>query len=267
MEGIILGIVVLISAVSASSVIYPCPETGIARLPHATSCTRYIQCISGIPVVRHCAEGLRFSTINDRCRTPDVAGCGHDEFLCPLFDDPENLVYLSDNENCSIYFLCHNGVPERFECDPGLQWNIRDQKCDFPDRANCRLVNIDCPESGFTVVPHPYNCDRFFRCVNGRSYEARCPDEMSFDVIRGECYDRNSAKCFEPSPPVSTTPNPPLNTTAPTPPINTTPETTTVNTTPTPPLNTTPTPRPTPPVSTTPQYKGNVESFIWDSEH
>ncbi|XP_055685508.1 protein obstructor-E-like [Lutzomyia longipalpis] len=233
MAGIFLAIVLLISAVGATTVIYPCPELGLARLPHATSCTKYVQCISGIHVIHECAEGLRYSSFNNRCRLPNLAGCGHDEFLCPLFHDPENLVYLADNDDCAVYYLCYNGVPQRFDCDEGLHWNVRDRKCDFPERANCRLVNINCPDSGFQVVPHPHNCERFFRCVSGQQFEARCPDGMLFDAIRNECYDRNYATCFLPSPPVNTTPTPPINTT-PTPPVNTTP---------------------TPPVSTTPQVK------------
>ncbi|GAB0098654.1 uncharacterized protein DMENIID0001_144230 [Sergentomyia squamirostris] len=241
MKGLILGIIIcIIGATSASSVIYPCPPEGLPRLRHATSCTKYIQCISGIPVVRHCAEGLRFNAATGKCRVPNLAMCQHDEFLCPVFDDPHNSVYLPDNNDCSIYYLCHNGVPRRFDCDEGLQWNSRNQTCDFPDRANCSPLNIECPQDDFQTIPHPRECNRFFRCIMGQHFEARCPDGTLFDVIRGECYNAEHALCFMPTPPVSTTPAP---VTTPTPPLNTTPG---------------PTTTPTPPVNTTPALKGNV---------
>ncbi|XP_059622360.1 peritrophin-1-like [Phlebotomus argentipes] len=221
MKGLLLGTLFVIGA-SASSVIYPCPDIGLMRFAHATSCTKYVQCIAGVPVIRECAEGLRYNRFTNQCRLPNLAICNHDEFLCPLFDDPNNLIYLSHNTDCSVYFLCDRGVPRRFECDTGLHWNIRNNTCDFPERANCRHVNIDCPEDDVTMVPHPHHCDRFFRCVLGEPHEARCPDEKYFDAILGQCYDRNYATCFLPSPPINTTPTPPVNTT-PTPPVVTTP--------------------------------------------
>jgi hypothetical protein len=55
--------------------------------------------------------------------------------VCP--PDDGNLVLLPEPNDCSIYYLCDNGVPRWHECPDGLYYCAEKQICDWMWDTDC----------------------------------------------------------------------------------------------------------------------------------
>lgn len=120
---------------------YPCDEFGreeVGYLNHATSCEKFVVCISGRPSIRNCAPGLRFDIESEQCR--ENANCIVDVMACPLYDDPSALVYFSNPHLCNRYWMCANGQTIDRSCAPGLHWDEDQEWCNLPELVNCEVV-------------------------------------------------------------------------------------------------------------------------------
>lgn len=58
-----------------------------------------------------------------------------DNFICPA---PEG--HFPDPTSCSVYFQCAQGTPHKRTCEPGLNWNMITNQCDWE-------ANVDCSRS------------------------------------------------------------------------------------------------------------------------
>lgn len=116
---------------------YPCPNVGYRRLPHTNSCDKYVQCLGTNAYVVNCGSGLHFSTHDDQCMSPELAGCNIDRMPCPQYNDHKNPVYLTSNKNCNLYYLCYNSVPVPFTCAQDLLFDPFHWQCRKPDETIC----------------------------------------------------------------------------------------------------------------------------------
>lgn len=166
--------------------------------PHPNYCDRFFICFWGNPVERQCAPGLHFNRNTTQCMEPELANCVLDYTPeCATPDDPNVLVFHPHVDDCTRYFLCHNGTPIRRECAPGFFWDIVYDWCDFPERVTCDPNTgnnpnpqttttypptttttvttttrnpdfMDCPNvPGQSRHPHTRDCNRYFICDNG----------------------------------------------------------------------------------------------------
>ena len=55
-----------------------------------------------------------------------------DNFICPA---PEG--HFPDPNSCSIYFQCAQGTPHKRTCEPGLNWNMQTNQCDWEANVDC----------------------------------------------------------------------------------------------------------------------------------
>lgn len=62
--------------------------------------------------------------------------------ICPLIDDPNNLVFLPDPKSCSDYFMCFNGNAIEMHCSAMLHFNRLTGRCDYPTNAKCQVIKI-----------------------------------------------------------------------------------------------------------------------------
>ncbi|GAB0098653.1 uncharacterized protein DMENIID0001_144210 [Sergentomyia squamirostris] len=193
---LVFVLAVLACTLASPTTIYPCPSTGLERLPHSTSCRHFVQCISGVAVIRECAPGFYFSVEYHECKSPYLAECDIEDHICPLFNDPANLVYLPDSERCDLYHLCFDGEPVQFECYDGLHWDPVNHQCTYPSLANCQNVNVTCPSYGISIIPHPFLCNRFFHCVEGERFPDICPGNLVFDADRWRCHVPDESRCI-----------------------------------------------------------------------
>jgi len=56
---------------------------------------------------------------------------------CPLTDPLEYTVMIRHPTDCSIFFMCSNGVPIEQHCLGGLHFNDELKVCDWPENAKC----------------------------------------------------------------------------------------------------------------------------------
>lgn len=62
-------------------------------------------------------------------------------------------------------------------------------------RPNEVEIKFVCPVSGWGKIPHPTDCSRFFKCIQGVRYPDTCPYGQVFDVITNECSDPETSFC------------------------------------------------------------------------
>jgi len=55
-----------------------------------------------------------------------------DNFNCPA---PEG--HFPDPDSCSVYFQCAQGTPHKRTCEPGLNWNMDTNQCDWEANVDC----------------------------------------------------------------------------------------------------------------------------------
>lgn len=53
---------------------------------------------------------------------------------CPAVTDPDNPVYLPDDTECKVYYVCTDGIPVPTECGPNTFWNCEENVCVFPEQ-------------------------------------------------------------------------------------------------------------------------------------
>ncbi|KAG5678604.1 hypothetical protein PVAND_008265 [Polypedilum vanderplanki] len=183
-----------------------CPSSGILKLPNPKSCTLYSLCFSGTIVEQSCSPGLFFSRSQLRCVRREDSDCEWNTNICPTENDPNNIVFLPNIEDCQKYYICYNGSPQEFDCGPSLHWDPSQNWCIREEDSSCKptyilpdIREIECPESSRTellFLPHPQNCQFYFICYNMQSHIMRCSSSLLFDYVRGYCNFRDQANCF-----------------------------------------------------------------------
>lgn len=116
--------------------------------------------------------------------SPELAQCEIDTGIyCPENDDPNKLVFLSDFNDCSSYFLCFNGNPISRSCAQDFWWDMNNNWCTTADLVTCdpRAPNnpqnprttrnpdvFECPSNSVGFYPHAEDCTKYFVCVDGK---------------------------------------------------------------------------------------------------
>lgn len=183
-----------------------CPPTGIARIPNMSSCSRYFLCFNGVEVEKSCSHGLEFHRGLQRCVRRNESDCELDLNICPPENDPNNIIYIPNKDDCQKYFICYDGQPEEQDCGPTLHWDPVNNWCIRAEESTCEprtnlpdLREIDCPIESINrlmFVPHPQSCQFYFICFNNRSHLASCARSLLFDHIFGECFFSEFARCY-----------------------------------------------------------------------
>lgn len=57
---------------------------------------------------------------------------------CP--DEDSEVVYLPDDENCSIYYECRDGMPILDMCVGDLFFNPVINACEYPENTPCEMT-------------------------------------------------------------------------------------------------------------------------------
>lgn len=82
-----------------------CADSGVTRIVDPTSCTRHFMCFDGTLVQRSCSPGLYFSRSQLRCVRREESDCLLNNDSCPIDNDPDNIVFLPDQEDCQRFEL------------------------------------------------------------------------------------------------------------------------------------------------------------------
>lgn len=161
---------------------YPCGELGTTEvkiLNHATSCSKYVICIGGQATIRDCAPGLRFDVQEGTCKVG--ANCTVEDLECPLYDDPNELVFHPNAYTCEDFTMCANGQQIEGRCSEGLHWDRVKQWCTFPEEAGCPvsieilkiIQSFSCQIIPFCFVSESSDLSRARRSLSATSLALR----------------------------------------------------------------------------------------------
>jgi len=114
-----------------------CHPFNLTSFCYDRTCTKYVLCYAGEPVVRECAAGLQYNAMTDRCDYPQYVDCVDN--LCVRQNDAENIIYIPSKSLCNKYYICVDGNPANWTCADGLQFNPKTNKCDFPSNVQCTV--------------------------------------------------------------------------------------------------------------------------------
>ncbi|KAM8708284.1 hypothetical protein ACLKA7_015281 [Drosophila subpalustris] len=179
-----------------------CPAQGLSSYCYDRTCTKYVLCFAGEPVLRECTDGLQYNAMTDRCDYPQYVDCVDN--LCVRENNAEAITYIASKSLCDKYYICVDGLPVNQTCAPGLQYNPACQCCDFPSRVNCtvetlqrniqsyarvppRSADIRCPEEGAHFFAHKTRMEAYYYCLNGRGVTLDCTPGLVYDAKLEEC--------------------------------------------------------------------------------
>ncbi|KAL9704456.1 hypothetical protein quinque_007974 [Culex quinquefasciatus] len=178
-----------------------CPrfDTGDSAVlvPHP-DCGKFYKCALGKACEYNCPANLHFNPILLTCDYPHVACCSR------------------DHSSCEKFYMCSGGEACEVDCPPGLHFNAQQSRCDYQDAAccdtsiPCARTNLEVPMSSCipdvrcslyenpfdpTHLPHPTNCNRFYKCSYGKACELPCPQGQHFSVAMNRCEFPEVACC------------------------------------------------------------------------
>ncbi|XP_017841523.1 protein obstructor-E [Drosophila busckii] len=179
-----------------------CPPQGLSSFCYDRTCTKYVLCFSGQPVLRGCGEGLQYNALTDRCDFPQYVDCVDN--LCLRNNNPANIAFIASKASCSKYYVCVDGQPTNQTCATGLQYNPNCTCCDFPSRAKCtvetlqrnilpfskappRVADIRCPAEGAHFLAHKSRKDAYYYCLDGRGVTLDCTPGLEYDAKLETC--------------------------------------------------------------------------------
>ncbi|EDS30452.1 conserved hypothetical protein [Culex quinquefasciatus] len=120
------------------------------------------------------------------------------------------------HSSCEKFYMCSGGEACEVDCPPGLHFNAQQSRCDYQDAACCDTSipcarnNLEVPMSSCipdvrcslyenpfdpTHLPHPTNCNRFYKCSYGKACELPCPQGQHFSVAMNRCEFPEVACC------------------------------------------------------------------------
>jgi len=178
-----------------------CPPSALTSFCYDRTCTKYVMCYAGNPVVRECCDGLQYNAETDRCDFPQYVDCVDN--MCTIFNDITNITFLQSKAACDKYFVCVDGLAVDQTCSSGLQFNPVCNCCDLPERVNCtitllkrnilsyskappRSADINCPSEGIYFYPHARS-DAYYFCTGGRGVTLDCTPGLVYDAAKEEC--------------------------------------------------------------------------------
>ncbi|KAH8379051.1 hypothetical protein KR009_002815 [Drosophila setifemur] len=187
---------------SAVQCLPSCQTMVLSSFCYDNTCTKYVLCYYGRPVLRECHDGLQYNNVTDRCDFPQYVDCVANN--CSATDQPENIIFLASKSSCSKYFVCSDGRPWEQECAPGLAYNPECECCDYAKNVDCQIealarnikpysrsplrrADIECPQNGVHFYAHKSRRDAYYYCVDGRGVTLDCTPGLHYDPKVEEC--------------------------------------------------------------------------------
>ncbi|KAK9685083.1 Chitin binding Peritrophin-A domain [Popillia japonica] len=149
---------------------------------------------------------------------------------CPEVNE-EDVTFLTDSNDCSIFYKCETGEPHLYQCPSDLYFNPEINVCDWPEQVDCGMGTGgngnggdngngenngnggdggdgdgngngsgtgECPaENGeyVTLLPHETDCTLFYKCDWGTPILQACPDGLHFNPTLSVCDFSEQAGC------------------------------------------------------------------------
>ncbi|XP_022202838.1 protein obstructor-E [Nilaparvata lugens] len=191
-----------------------CPEAyGVQTYAHPEACDHFFLCTNGTLTLEQCENGLLYDgqgSVHNHCNYHWAVECGPRKALLEPINAPgcefKYGIYPESAACSTNYIKCADAVPYQTPCDPGLAYDAKTHKCNWPDELldTCNpeaVVGFKCPEKldphspsakfwPFPRFPVPNDCERLITCVKGFPRLITCGDNKVFD--------ENTLTCEEP---------------------------------------------------------------------
>ncbi|KAH8379275.1 hypothetical protein KR009_003964, partial [Drosophila setifemur] len=181
-----------------------CQAYAFSTFIYQRTCTKYVLCYYGRPVLRECQDGLQYNSRTERCDFPQNVDCVESE--CSIYFNAYHLRYVPSKVSCEKYFLCGNGVPREQTCAPGLYFSSNCSCCDIPSNSDCQIQEppserkilsrlsphasaVICPATGVHFYAHETRQDSYHFCVDGHGLVLECSQGLWYDHNVKECRD------------------------------------------------------------------------------
>ncbi|EDV41303.2 uncharacterized protein Dana_GF10951, isoform B [Drosophila ananassae] len=197
-----------------------CKAFHFSTFSYQRTCTKYVLCYYGHPVLRECQDDLQYNPKTDRCDFPQNVDCVESE--CSIYFNAYHLRYVPSKSSCEKYFLCGNGIPRAQTCSTGLHFSTKCNCCDIPSNSNCQLKSpsstrsnwfkdilqilqipaqrrlnyqpvspkpseVVCPPEGVHFYVHETRPDAYHYCAMGHGLVLECSPGLWFDLAVKEC--------------------------------------------------------------------------------
>ncbi|KAH8274322.1 hypothetical protein KR026_009376, partial [Drosophila bipectinata] len=177
-----------------------CEAFKFSTFGYQRTCTKYVLCYYGHPVLRECQDDLQYNSKTDRCDFPQNVDCVDSE--CSIYFNAYHLRYVPSKSSCKKYFLCGNGIPTEQTCATGLHFSTKCNCCDIPLNSNCQISpqrrltyhrispkpsEVICPSEGVHFYAHETRPDAYHYCAMGHGLILECSQGLWFDPAVKEC--------------------------------------------------------------------------------
>ena len=147
---------------------------GVTLLPHEYDCTKYYACDWGRAILMPCPDGLHFNPRLMVCDWPWSAGC--------------ELSETTNNGGGSTVTVSTQSTPVADSSTVSQELESTDNSLD----PRCPIIN---DPAGVTLLPHEYDCTKYYACDWGRAILMPCPDGLHFNPRLMVCDWPWSAGC------------------------------------------------------------------------
>ncbi|XP_060833765.1 protein obstructor-E [Rhopalosiphum padi] len=194
-----------------------CPEQhGEQTYAHPDYCDQFYLCTNGTLTLEQCGNGLLYDgkgAAYHFCNYHWAVDCGNRKAeLVPISSPGCEYQFglFSDGSACSTnYVKCEHGSPYSLPCEPGLAYDDRIKKCNWPDElvdVGCNpadIIGFSCPDK---VDPHsvsakfepyprfalPGDAHRLITCVHGHPRLISCGEDSVVDESSLTCVEKGS---------------------------------------------------------------------------
>ncbi|EDS30445.1 conserved hypothetical protein [Culex quinquefasciatus] len=210
-----------------------------AKFVNPEDCSQFYHCSPSGPVLFQCPGNLLFDSRTNVCNWPQkvedcsgitpgptpnpTPGEGIGECAPNCIPDGRcpngcllDFIFLPYPGSCSLYLACEDGCACIRQCEKGLYWSDRLQRCVPRYESECEdPIPLPCPECEEnpacpdvddpdlpTILPLPDRCDGYLKCREGYACLVECPYGLNFNQETGQCED---GPCVT-TPPIITTP-------------------------------------------------------------
>ncbi len=211
-----------------------CPS-GHRFSPHATNCSKFLQCersTFGLMVEYevNCPNGLLFNSINRLCDWPQNVQCSSNLGTTTVASTtvstatvidyskcPSGSRFSKHPTDCSKYVQCDRTATGGFietvlSCPSTLLFNNNIKMCDLRQNVVCEAISVDyttCP-SGQRFSPHSSDCSKYMQCEKSSfglmvEYEVSCSSGLLYNSNTKSCDFPQNVICKSTTPTSSPT--------------------------------------------------------------